>query len=229
MRYWRLDGRKRLGPFLPEELAHAAGFEADSLVCPEGKLPGDRRNWKPAREFRELAALLKGTNAIPDGLAELSSQAPHGPGACSPAPAPRGAPWAARARSALGSATLLAFGAGGVAGYLLAQLGRPRPQPAQVQRSETPSPAPERLATVADQQVEASPAIGPGAEKAAGAAPGAGEPKQEAGADACRNILKTHSHPGCPCDGASYMRAVCPDGSGFGRPPCHSGPRTPGR
>ncbi|MBI4424001.1 MAG: hypothetical protein HY554_09755 [Elusimicrobia bacterium] len=51
------------GPYKAAELVAQPGFDRDCLVCPEGKSPSGRRNWRAAGRFRELAELLDARRA----------------------------------------------------------------------------------------------------------------------------------------------------------------------
>ena len=72
-----------MGPFAPAELKSQPQFSDDSLVCPEDKSYSQRRNWKPARKLKSLAAALE---------AASSPAAPAPPPSPPEAPAPAEVP-----------------------------------------------------------------------------------------------------------------------------------------
>lgn len=71
-RFWLLESGHPKGPFAVAELAARPGFGPQSLVCPEGKAPGKRRNWRPARRVKELAGLLPEPRRPPESDAGAS-------------------------------------------------------------------------------------------------------------------------------------------------------------
>lgn len=64
MRYWILLNRKAVGPYAGEELAAVECFGPNAILCPEGKSPEKRRNWKLARFYPELRETLKSCAAV---------------------------------------------------------------------------------------------------------------------------------------------------------------------
>ena len=71
-RFWLLESGHPKGPFAVAELVARPGFGPQSLVCPEGKAPGKRRNWRPARRLKELAGLLPEPRRPPESGAGAS-------------------------------------------------------------------------------------------------------------------------------------------------------------
>lgn len=70
MRYWILIEGEVSGPFEKEKLLELEGFGPNVLVCPEGKSPKKRWNWKLARLHKELAELMG--EAAPEELASTA-------------------------------------------------------------------------------------------------------------------------------------------------------------
>ena len=60
MKYWLFQYNQVLGPYDREQIADVKGFNAESLVCPEGRKGTDMGDWQRAGVVNELAeALLK--------------------------------------------------------------------------------------------------------------------------------------------------------------------------
>ncbi|MFA5138156.1 MAG: hypothetical protein WC728_02900 [Elusimicrobiota bacterium] len=59
MRYWLYDkaNKRVLGPYIIARLSTLPGFGPESKVAPEGARK--RSEWKPAKEFPELAVLFQ--------------------------------------------------------------------------------------------------------------------------------------------------------------------------
>ncbi len=68
MRYWFFQNNQVAGPFSKEELAHTAGFSAESLVCPEGRKGTQMGDWQRAGVVAELAESLLKLSRVATGV-----------------------------------------------------------------------------------------------------------------------------------------------------------------
>ena len=78
-RFWLLEDGRSSGPFAVAELVARAGFGPQSLVCLEGKPPGDRRNWRPARRVKDLSGFFPEPKPAAARAGEASADEDRGP------------------------------------------------------------------------------------------------------------------------------------------------------